>query len=224
MTNYGPGPPPTQHQHPPHQPPPPPAPEQSYTRNGYCGRRMLPDQNVAVQKKPWHALLTGWSTDDLTLTRTNTDTAAVNTNHAHYNGVANNGYPGPGIIFEHNNIRIINSVTCHVIRICVAAVWHIIIICVPWGPLTLLLIYNTDIKLCSGYRKDTQIVRQPRQLPMVPSSHLNKNLTNQRSLPEDYSDSYLRESYSSKFTSYLRKVIAFPYNIYTHTHKTINII
>ena len=39
---------------------------------------------------------------------------------------------------------------------------------------------------------------------MVPATNLNKPLVNQRSLPEDYSDSYLRESYSEKLTSYLR--------------------
>ena len=60
----------------------------------------------------------------------------------------------------------------------------------------------------SGFRGDHQIVRQPRQLPMVPSASINKNLVNQRSLPEDFSDAYLRETYSSKFTTYLRKAIA----------------
>ena len=43
---------------------------------------------------------------------------------------------------------------------------------------------------------------------MVPSASLNKSLVNQRSLPEDFSDAYLRETYSSKFTTYLRKAIA----------------
>ena len=37
---------------------------------------------------------------------------------------------------------------------------------------------------------------------------INKSLVNQRSLPEDFSDAYLRETYSSKFTTYLRKAIA----------------
>ena len=43
---------------------------------------------------------------------------------------------------------------------------------------------------------------------MVPSDSINKSLVNQRSLPEDFSDAYLRETYSSKFTTYLRKAIA----------------
>ena len=57
-------------------------------------------------------------------------------------------------------------------------------------------------------------MRQPRQLPMVPGpgggagAGLGKSLVNQRSLPEDFSDSYLRETYASKFTSYLRNTIA----------------
>ena len=59
-------------------------------------------------------------------------------------------------------------------------------------------------------------MRQPRQLPMVPGPGggagagpgLGKSLVNQRSLPEDFSDSYLRETYASKFTSYLRNTIA----------------
>ena len=50
-----------------HPPPPPPAPTchqnhqnqgSGYNRNGYPGRRMLPDEN-AVKRKPWHSLLTG---------------------------------------------------------------------------------------------------------------------------------------------------------------------
>ena len=75
-------------------------------------------------------------------------------------------------------------------------------------------------------------MRQPRQLPMVPCDSINKSLVNQRSLPEDFSDAYLRETYSSKFTTYLRKAIAdkfvfwhllqFAINFLHIQHNTIN--
>ena len=70
-------------------PPPPPAPgpvTNTFTRNSGV-RRRLPDDTYA-KKKPWHNLLTGWSTDDLTQNR-------ENQNHQYNNGTSN-GYPGNG--------------------------------------------------------------------------------------------------------------------------------
>lgn len=60
----------------------------AYTRNTGI-RRRLPDDNLA-KKKPWHNLLTGWSTDDLTQNR-------EKPNHQ-YNGGTSNGFPGNGNI------------------------------------------------------------------------------------------------------------------------------
>ena len=101
-------------------------------RNGYGVRRRLPCETIA-KKKPWHTMITGWSSDDL-----------AKTGYSQYNG-----YPAHRPPPDHT-------------------------------------------------------VRQGRQLPMVPGSQQTKVLLNQRSLPEDYSDSYMRETYSSKLTSYLR--------------------
>lgn len=62
--------------------------------------------------------------------------------------------------------------------------------------------------------RDTEMVRYrggSRGLPGPgggAGAGLGKSLVNQRSLPEDFSDSYLRETYASKFTSYLRNTIA----------------
>ena len=70
-------------------PPPPPAPgpvTNTFTRNPGV-RRRLPDDTY-VKKKPWHNLLTGWSTDDLTQNR-------ENQNHQ-YNSGTSNGYPANG--------------------------------------------------------------------------------------------------------------------------------
>ena len=64
-------------------PPPPPAPgpvKNNYNRNMGV-RRKLPDDNYA-KKKPWHNLLTVWSTDDLTQNR-------ENPNHEFSNGTSN---------------------------------------------------------------------------------------------------------------------------------------
>jgi len=49
------------------------------------------------------------------------------------------------------------------------------------------------------------LIRQHRQLPVVPGS-IN-SFAHQHSLPEEYSDPYLRESYSSKISSYLKPLV-----------------
>ena len=125
-------------------------------RNGYSARRRLPSENV-IKKKPWHSLITGWSSDDLA--------------QKSYGPVISNGWSCPPQRFGPQ----------HTTR--------------P-GNLDSVRLSIGNIKLFKG--------RGGRQLPMVPGSNQNKTLVNQRSLPEDYSDSYLRESYSTKLTSYLR--------------------
>ena len=109
-------------------------------RNGYGGRRRLPCETMS-KKKPWHTMITGWSSDDL-----------AKAGYSQYNGggVLANGYPVHRVPPDHT-------------------------------------------------------VRQGRQLPMVPGTNQSKVLLNQRSLPEDYSDSYMRETHSSKLNSYLRQ-------------------
>ena len=47
-------------------------------RNGYTARRRLPSEK-AIKKKPWHSLITGWSSDELGKTG--------------YTPVLSNGYP-----------------------------------------------------------------------------------------------------------------------------------
>merc|ERR1719510_2497980 len=95
------------------------------------------------KKKPWHTMITGWSSDDL-----------AKAGYSQYNGggVLANGYPVHRVPPDHT-------------------------------------------------------VRQGRQLPMVPGTNQSKVLLNQRSLPEDYSDSYMRETHSSKLNSYLRPFV-----------------
>ena len=68
-------------------PPPPPAPgpvNSTFTRNGGV-RRRLPD-DYYVKKNPWHNLITGWSTDDLTQNREKTNNQ--------YNSGTVDGYHG----------------------------------------------------------------------------------------------------------------------------------
>ena len=97
-----------------------------------------------TKKKPWHTMITGWSSDDL-----------AKTGYSQYNGVGGGGVLANGYPVHRP----------------------------PPDP----------------------TIRQGRQLPMVPGTKQTKVLLNQRSLPEDYSDSYMRETYSSKLTSYLRQ-------------------
>ena len=81
--------------------------------------------------------------------------------------------------------------------------------------------YNGGGVLANGYAAHRlppdHSLRQGRQLPMVPSTKQSKVLLNQRSLPEDFSDSYMRETHSAKLTSYLRPE---PFQ-HSPSHKTI---
>jgi hypothetical protein len=56
----------------------------------------------------------------------------------------------------------------------------------------------------TGFQGDS-LIRQHRQLPVVPG--YTKSFAHQHSLPEEYSDPYLRESYSSKISSYLKPLV-----------------
>ena len=67
---------------------------------------------------------------------------------------------------------------------------------------------NTNYVHTNGFAGPSEhIVRQHRQLPSVPHNTKNRQIAHQLSLPEEFSDAYIRESCSTRISSYLRPFV-----------------